>query len=45
MNINRQFKNSLSTGNPKEAEKNELFSQETLHYQNFRYEILSSSLL
>ena len=45
MNINGKSETPGNFGCPKEFEKNELFSQETYHSQNFRYETLKSPLL
>ena len=45
MNIHGKFETPGSFGCPREVEKNELFSEETYHFRNFRYESLKSSLL
>ena len=45
MNIHRKFENFEILVVPRELKKNELFSQETYHSQNFRYETLKSPLL
>ena len=41
----RTFETPGNFGCPKGVEKSELFSQETYHSQNFRYETLKSFLL
>ena len=45
ININRKSETPGNFGCPKGVEKSELFSQETYHSQNFRYETLKSHLL
>ena len=43
--MNRKFEVPGNFSCPKGSEKSELFSQETYHSQNFRYETLKSPLL
>ena len=43
--MNRKSETPGNFGCPKGVEKSELFSQETYHSQNFRYETLKSPLL
>ena len=45
ININRRSETPGNFGCPKGFDKSELFSQETYHSQNFRYETLKSPLL
>ena len=45
INIDRKPETHGSFGCPEGVEKSELFSQETYHSQNFRYETLRSPLL
>ena len=44
MNMQRKFETLGNFGYPKGVEKTELFSVETYHSQNFRYEALKSPL-
>ena len=43
--MNKKSETPENFGCPKGVKKQELFSQETYHSQNFRYETLKSSVL
>ena len=45
IDINRKSETPENFGCPKGVQKSELFSQETYHSQNFRYETFKSPLL